>query len=70
MLSDGKVLQNKLQAVAQNGQISCAEAMALAEGEAVSTIEVGQAADAAGIKIVTCQLGCFKKNWRQRMASK
>lgn len=54
-------LQKKVLALAQNGKISCAQALALAGAAGVPAAEVGRAADAAGVKIANCQLGCFGK---------
>jgi len=42
-----------------NMKLSCADAWALAEELQVSLIVVGQLADAAGVKLCRCQLGCF-----------
>jgi hypothetical protein len=41
------------------GRLSCARARALAEELGVVPLEVGEAANELGIKIVACQLGCF-----------
>ena len=55
------ILKYKVLALAQNGKISCAQALALASTEAVPTTEVGRVADETGVKIIKCQLGCFDK---------
>lgn len=52
-------IKQKLQQLAKDGHIACAEATALANSEGVSPLVVGLAADAAKIKITACQLGCF-----------
>lgn len=40
-------------------RISCETAMAVAEEAGVPTSEVGQLLDELGIKIHSCQLGCY-----------
>ena len=49
---------------AAEGVIPCARALALAEQLQVSPSEIGAAADAEGIRVVDCQLGCFGKHKR------
>lgn len=44
---------------AEEGRIPCAVALKLAEELGVPTLEVGKAANALGIKITRCSLGCF-----------
>jgi hypothetical protein len=44
---------------APEGRLPCAEALAIAERLGVAPAAVGEAANALGIKIVDCQLGCF-----------
>lgn len=41
------------------GEITCAEAWALADEFGVARILVGQAAERAGLRVRHCQLGCF-----------
>ncbi len=43
----------------EGGTISCARACALARRLGVSLAELGAAADAAGVRVVKCQLGLF-----------
>ncbi|MGE5508804.1 MAG: hypothetical protein ACM3RP_10030 [Chitinophagales bacterium] len=45
---------------AKEGRVACREAFAVAEALGVPLARVGEAANAAGIKICGCQLGCFK----------
>lgn len=45
---------------AKQGRLACREAFALAEELGVSPGRIGQAANATGVKISGCQLGCFK----------
>lgn len=45
---------------AKEGRIACKEAFALAEELGVAPGRIGEAANAAGVKIRGCQLGCFK----------
>lgn len=44
---------------AKEGTLSCAEALRIAEELGVAPLAVGQAADAAGVRLVRCQLGLF-----------
>ncbi len=44
---------------APEGRISCTTARRIAEQLGVTVREVGKAADALGIKIHACELGCF-----------
>jgi len=48
-----------VKAKAQEGRIACAVALKLAEELKVPAAEVGKAANALGIKIANCSLGCF-----------
>ena len=54
-----EAIKHKVSELAKNGRITCAEATELAKAQGVPPITVGQAADAAGVKITACQLGCF-----------
>lgn len=49
----------KVRELAKDGSLTCAEATQLANREGVPPLVIGQAADAAKIKITACQLGCF-----------
>ncbi|MDD3717570.1 MAG: hypothetical protein PHP28_02765 [Actinomycetota bacterium] len=55
---DEKVME-AVKAKAEEGRISCAVALKLAEEMGVPAAEVGKAANALDIKIVKCSLGCF-----------
>lgn len=52
-------LAEGLQRAAQEGRVPCAEAWALANRLGVSRLAMGSAAEALGIYITSCQLGCF-----------
>jgi len=43
----------------RDNKISCRQALELAESLGVKPKAVGDAANEEGIKIVSCQLGCF-----------
>lgn len=61
-LMSAEVEERVLQAVrekAEENRLPCAAALKLAEELEVPPIEVGKAANALGIKIVKCSLGCF-----------
>ena len=55
-------IKQKVQELAKDGRLTCAEAIAMANREGVPPIAIGRAADAAKVKIVACQLGCFGVN--------
>ena len=52
-------LAAELKARAPDRRLPCAVALAIAEELGAPPLSVGQAANALGIKIVDCQLGCF-----------
>jgi len=52
-------LATALREGAGDGALSCAAAWAIAEREGLPRPVVGSAADALGIRIAPCQLGCF-----------
>ena len=52
-------IRQAVEAASKEGRLSCAEAHRLAAELNASPLEVGRAADALGIRIVSCQLGCF-----------
>jgi hypothetical protein len=52
-------VKQAIEAAAREGRLACADAHRLAAELKVAPLVVGQAADALGIKIVSCQLGCF-----------
>lgn len=55
-------LVDRVRGLAADGRLPCAAALKLAAELAVTPLSVGQAADAAGVKIIACQLGCFGGN--------
>ncbi|MFO7618105.1 MAG: hypothetical protein R6W91_00330 [Thermoplasmata archaeon] len=46
--------------IVKNGNINCAQALAIARKLKVPPKEVGKAIDGLGFRICNCQLGCFK----------
>lgn len=52
-------LDAALRAEAKEGRISCAAAMSVARRMKLEPSKVGEACDRLGLKIVSCQLGCF-----------
>ena len=52
-------LVTKVKAASVGGKLACAKALRLAGDLGVPPRHVGAACDAAGIKIIHCQLGCF-----------
>lgn len=61
-----KGMEDKVQALAPRGELSCAAALELARREGVAPAAVGAAADRLGVRIRHCQLGCFDKKGRAR----
>lgn len=59
MVENKEKIRSALQEKAANGMISCHLARKLAEDLGVPYHEVGKAADDLGIKIMSCELGCF-----------
>lgn len=53
-------LQEAIAAGLVKGQLSCARAWAIAKRLGLERREIGQAADALGVRIGRCQLGCFR----------
>jgi hypothetical protein len=53
-------LDQEVQDAARDGRLACAVAFELARKNGVSPKEIGDAANRVGVKIVACQLGCFK----------
>lgn len=58
MAVDGRVADAVRDAAVER-RLPCAEALAVAERLGIEPRVVGEAANALGIKIVDCQLGCF-----------
>ena len=58
MAVDAK-LAGELRRRAPERRLPCAVALEIAEALGVAPVEVGQAANELGLKIVECQLGCF-----------
>ena len=52
-------LKSELEHSATEGKISCAQAWAIAKRLGIPKLEVANAAEGMGIRIVQCQLGCF-----------
>ena len=52
-------LEEKIKSSLVNGKLPCAVAFKIAKELKVSPREVGETADKLGIKISSCQLGCF-----------
>jgi hypothetical protein len=53
------LLQEKIRAVSKNGRISCRQALKLSSEMDIPPEELGDLLNEIGIKISTCQLGCF-----------
>jgi NADH:ubiquinone oxidoreductase subunit E len=53
-------LAEKVKASCQDGHLPCAKAHQIAQDADVPKIAVGEVADRLGIRIINCQIGCFK----------
>lgn len=58
-MMDERVLERRVREESSEGGIPCAKALGLAEEFGVPPREIGEAADKIGIKVSSCQLGCF-----------
>ncbi|MHB9150401.1 MAG: hypothetical protein ACYC33_10055 [Thermoleophilia bacterium] len=56
---DKNKIQHEVEQAATEGRIDCHTARALAEKLEVSYADVGAAANDVGVKIHSCELGCF-----------
>ena len=52
-------LASALLAHARDGRITCADVWAVAEAAGVARLEASAAAEALGLRVSQCQLGCF-----------
>ena len=61
-LSEERLTQlvEKVKASSQDRHLPCAKAHKIAQDANVPTIAVGEVADRLGIRIINCQIGCFK----------
>jgi hypothetical protein len=53
-------LEDKIKASLRDGHLTCAAAHKIAQDADVPKIAVGEVADRLGIRIINCQIGCFK----------
>lgn len=53
-------LRSRVNESATDGRLSCSTALKIADEFNLAPREVGRAANLLKIKIVSCQLGCFK----------
>jgi hypothetical protein len=59
-MSDDEELREAIRREASGGTVSCKALLELAEWQDVSPRKVGRLCDQMKIKIVECQLGCFR----------
>jgi len=59
ILHDMSELQDEIMNASKDGDINCAQALAIAKKLKISPKEVGEKIDELGIKTHNCQLGCF-----------
>jgi hypothetical protein len=53
-------LEKRILEIARDRRLPCALALKLAADEQVPPARIGELANALNLKIVNCQLGCFK----------
>ncbi|MCR4397932.1 MAG: hypothetical protein NUV93_03115 [Firmicutes bacterium] len=56
-----RLVLDAVRAASKGCGLPCRDALDLARRLGVAPAEVGAAADELGVKIVACQLGCFKR---------
>jgi len=59
MVMEKDNLTEKIKNESKNGKISCRQALKLAGETDLSPKELGSLLNEIGIKVATCQLGCF-----------
>ena len=65
--SDKQNMDDEMRAMARDGVVTCARALAYAREKNVSAAEVGARLTTLDIKIVDCQLGCFGQHREDRL---
>ena len=60
VVPEGEAVSEAIGRAAVGGRISCRAAFRISAEKGVATAEVGRLIDEMGIKISSCQLGCFK----------
>ena len=56
---DKEKLTEKVKALSKSGQISCKQALKLAEEEGIPSRDLGDLLNEIKVKVMGCQLGCF-----------
>jgi LAO/AO transport system kinase len=56
---DKEKLTEKVKTLSKSGQISCKQALKLAEEEGISSRDLGDLLNEIKVKVMGCQLGCF-----------
>ncbi len=59
-MSDDEELREAIRREASEGKVSCKALLDLAEWQEISPRKLGRLCDQMKIKIVECQLGCFR----------
>jgi len=59
MIMEKESLIEKIKSESKSGKISCRQALKLASEMDVSPKQLGDLLNEIGIKVATCQLGCF-----------
>ncbi len=60
-------IDEDLRALARDGRVTCAQALAYARENSISPAEVGARLTELDIRIVDCQLGCFGRHRADRL---
>ncbi len=61
-------VEHEIAKASDHGEISCRKALQLAENLQVPPRAVGDAADRTGVKITSCQLGCFGNSKQKKQS--
>ena len=54
-----ELILDKIKSASKNGKIPCRKALELAAEADISPKDLGNLLDEIGVKVGTCQLGCF-----------
>jgi hypothetical protein len=57
-------LAGRLRTASDKGQITCSALWQVADGLGYKRLEASAAAEAMGLKVSRCQLGCFPRPWK------
>jgi len=58
-MATNEELRSRIDSVTRDGRITCTDSLAIARDLDIPSKDVGAELNEMGIKIVSCQLGCF-----------